>query len=275
MIAIAGDAAVRSAASRPLRPAGPRWSRSAGLALRGAAALCAAACAGDAPPPTVLSSSAAHGTLVLLPLNVTAVMPEDLAASSPVVFEALEDHLRAHAAGLKTVSFPSARKLWLDSIREVRSGERGAAAGFDDAARVFVRRLAASARFDAVVVPTLFVQRATLEGAHAHWDGVQRALDAEIGNRRTQLPADAPIEGAVRAASLHAVVLDAEGNKLQERQAGLALLDRARVLESETADGEIRYALIPIAAPFADRDGVRAGVARALAPFLPERVPTP
>ncbi len=239
-----------------------------------AAALALAHLLGCASAPrnekSVLAGSAAQ-SLLILPLNVTAIMPQELEALSSFVWTELEIYLREQGKQLKTASFRDARRLWLGSIRQVRAGEKGARAGFDDAARVLVLELAKHAEFDTVIVPTLFVQKAKISGRSATWDGVKRSLEFEEGSRKAEkLLASIPFVGTAPAASLHAVVLDAKGNKLQEGKGGLELLVRVRVLgrlgsptNSHTLEFVTRTDL------FANREHVREGIAKALAPFLP------
>jgi hypothetical protein len=201
---------------------------------------------------SVLAGSAAQD-LLILPLNVTAIMPPELEALSSFVWTELEIYLRAHGKRLKTASFRDARRLWLSSIRQVRAGEKGARAGFDDAARALVLELAKHAEFDTVIVPSLFIRKARISGNSATWDGVERSLEFEESRRDARsILANTPLVGAAPAASLHAVVLDAKGNKIQEAKGGLELL----VLATRTD-------------LFANREHVREGVAEALAPFLP------
>lgn len=207
---------------------------------------------------------------VLLPLNVTAVMPDELEGASPVVFEELRAYLQAHGTRLKTVAYPAARQLWLASIREARSGQAGARAGFDEAARIFVGKLASHADFDTVILASLFLQGAPVSGRTATWDGVERTLEIEEGRWADSVTDETLLVGLAPAASLHAVVLDAAGNKVQEAQAGLALLQQIRVLRPGGSPlGGPRYELVPRPAPFAEREAVREGIALALAPFLP------
>ncbi len=145
---------------------------------------------------------------------------------------------------------------------------------FDDAARIFVEKLKESAEFDAVIVPSLYIQRAALTGTKASWDGVERTIEVDAPGRGViQVPDDAPIEGAAPAASLHAVVLDAAGNKLQETRTGLVLLVRARLATTEV--GEPSFTFVPIQDPFADREHLTEGIAKALSPFIVPRSEEP
>jgi hypothetical protein len=198
-------------------------------------------------------------------------MPQELEALSPFVWKELEIYLRAHGKQLKTASFRDARRLWLGSIRRVRAGEKGARAGFDDAARALVLELAKHAEFDTVILPCLFIRKAHISGRTASWDGVQRPLEfEETSSSAGRIPANAPLVGEAPAASIHAVVLDAEGNKLQEAKGGLELLVSVRVLSRLGAPNN--QPVLEFATRtdlFANREYLREGIARALAPFLP------
>ncbi len=230
-------------------------------------------CASSPPSErTVLAGNWAQ-TLLILPLNVPAVMPRELEPARPLVWQELEIYLRAQGKELKTVAFPVARQLWLDAIRRVRAAGKGAKVGFDAAAQALVLELARHADFDGVIVPSLFVREARIEGQSARWDGVERPVEFEIHRRAAaEAAAPPPVEGLAPAASLHAVVLDAEGNKLQEALRGLDLLVGVRVREpSSGAEQSFEFATRPD--PLSNRAHVRDGIAEALAPFLPRLAP--
>lgn len=203
--------------------------------------------------------------LLILPLNLAAVMPAELEPARPIVWEELEVYLRAQGKELRTVAFGDARRLWLASIREARAAD--ARAGYDEAMRLLVGKLSEYADFDVVIAPSLFLRQAEIAGRSASWDGVERPLEID-GEAR--LPKDLPLEGVAPAASLHAVVLDRDGNELHEATAGLVLLVDARVLRKRGwgAD-DVTLQFVPRAEPFASREQLREGIARALAPFLP------
>jgi hypothetical protein len=247
----------------------------AGLAL---AALLG--CASSAPPEkekgkeqerVVLAGSAARELLVL-PFNVAVVMPPELDAGSSIAWDELVTYLGAEGRHLKTVDPRAARRLWLESIRAVRAGQGGAEAGYDEASRVFVGKLAGYAAFDTVVVPSLFVREAAIEGTSARWDGVERPLRFESRGAAPDLAEQVNLEGLAPAASLHALVLDASGRRIQEATAGIELLVDVRVTPSRSA-GEPAFALVPRRELFADRAHLRQAIARALSPFLPPPLP--
>jgi catechol 2,3-dioxygenase-like lactoylglutathione lyase family enzyme len=260
-----------------LRPAvGSRARGSLGGWL--AAALAAASLLGCASPPreerTVLAGNPARD-LLILPLNVAAVMPSELEAASPIVWRELEIYLRDQGKELKTVSLEAARKLWLASIAEARAAN--ARAGYDDAARVLVGKLARHAAFDAVIAPSLYLRKARIAGRSASWDGVERVVEIEAPER---LPVDLPLDGVAPAVSLHAVVLDPEGNKVEEAIAGLELLVEVRVvrksgwsIEAAPSAETVGLEYTPRTDLFTHREDVQEGIAKALAGFLPPLAP--
>jgi hypothetical protein len=111
------------------------------------------------------------------------------------------------------------------------------------------------------------VQRATLSGTTASWDGSDRTLEIETRPGEGPVPKDAAIEGAVPAVSLHVVVFNRAGSKLHEGRAGLGLLVRARISHSAPNDPP-SFTLVALRDPFADRAFLMQGTARALAPFV-------
>ena len=209
-------------------------------------------------------------TLLILPFNLAVSMPSEIESFSPIVWEELEVYLRAHGKQLRTVSMRDARRLWHSSIEQVRDGKSGDSAGYDEAVSVLVRELAKHAEFDAVIAPSLVIRKAHISGGTALWDGVARVLELEedpgtaIGIRD-----DAPLVGEAPGASLHAVVLNRAGEKVQETVGGLDLLVRVRVLgkpDARASDPGFEFAARTDL--FADRAHLREGIAVALAPFL-------
>ena len=238
----------------------------------GLAVACLLACASppDEGQRSILEENLAQ-SLLILPLNVTAPMPDELEALSPLVWTELERYLRAHGKDLKTVNPADAQRLWLASIRRARGEEQAARPDFDDAARLLAIELARHADFDAIIVPSLFVRPAPILGRRAEWDGVERDVEFEVhGFEARSIVAGVPLEGTAPAASLHAVVLNAQGERLQEGRGGLELLVRVEVRTSD--DGSARQPRFEFATRtdlFSSREHLREGIAEALKPFLP------
>jgi len=200
---------------------------------------------------------------------VAAPMPAELKGSSAEVWSALELYLRAHGAGLKTVNYPTAHGLWITSIRDARADPKLKDPGFDDAARILVGKLKQYAEFDALVLPSLDVKRATLAGTKATWDGTERTIAIETPRGEQPLASDAAIEGAVPGVSLHVVVFDADGAKLHEGRSGLALLVGARITSPGAPNDPPTFSFVPLHDPFADRAFLVQQTAKTLAPFVP------
>ena len=211
---------------------------------------------------------AENRVFLILPLNLAAAMPPVLEPFSPILWKELENYLRAHDKQLKTVSRKVARNLWLRSIQQVRAGEKGARAGYDDAARALVLELQKHAGFDAMIAPSLFMREAPISNRSARWDGVERELEYEARGLEARSLAATPLEGAAPAASLHIVVFDAKGEKLHEAKAGLELLVRVRVAAGD-ASGPPSFQFTTRSDPFENREHLREGIAAAFAPFLP------
>jgi len=239
------------------------------------AAACLVGCAGDAARQRSVLAGNPAKSLLVLPLNVAAVMPSELEAASPVVWEELEIYLRAQGKELKTVSPEAARYLWVASIQEARKAN--AKAGYDEASKVLVAKLSRYAAFDAVIAPSLTLRKARIQGRNAKWDGVERPVDIEAPE---SLPNAMPLEGVAPAASLHAVVLDAQGNKIDEGIAGLEVLVGVRVIrkhgvfvDPSGSPQALGYEYTPRTDLFASRANVQEGIAKALAGFLPPLAP--
>jgi hypothetical protein len=205
---------------------------------------------------------------LILPLNLAAVMPPVLEPISPILWKELEVYLRAQGKQLKTVSREVARSLWLRSIQQVRAGEQGVRAGYDDAARVLALELRKHAEFDAMIAPSLFVREAPISNRSARWDGVERELEFEAHGLEARNLAATPLEGVAPAASLHVSVFDARGEKIQDAKGGLDLLVRVRV-ERTDPSAPATFQFAPRSDPFENRAHLREGIAAAFAPLLP------
>jgi hypothetical protein len=230
------------------------------------------ACASTTPKARSVLAGNRVRSIMILPLNTTAIMSPELEHLRAPVWSELETYLRSEGKQLRTASRKDARSLWLGSIKQARSGEKGAKAGFDDAARILVFELAKYTEFDTLILPALFIREAPVSGNVAVWDGVQRELEFEQnGSEARHLPAYSSYVGVAPAASLHAVVFDAEGNKLQDSVGGLELLVRVRAMKHATPENRgplLEFA--PHTGPYANPGNVREGIAGALAPlFLP------
>lgn len=236
----------------------------AALALTGLLG-CASA---PAPRERSVLLGAEKRVFLILPLNVAMAMPKELAFSSPILWTELEHYLRAQDKQLKTVNRQTAHELWVRSIQQVRAGEKGVKAGYDDAARALVLELQKHAAFDVMIAPSLVVREAPLANRTARWDGVERELEFENqGLEARTIAGETQLEGTAPAATLHVAIFDAKGEKLHEAK-GLDLLVRARV-EGTGSSGAPIFQFVPRSDPFENREHLREGIAAAFQPFLP------
>lgn len=241
------------------------------LSIVGVSAL---ACASSSRVEGVAASDvAAAGSvarvLLVLPLNVTMAMPKDLEGPSLAVWAEIENYLRAHGKQLKTVSYQDARRLWLVSVGRVRRSEQHDAADFATAAKLLTLELRRHTEFDALVVPSVFIQQASIAGTRAVWDGVSRPIEIRRNHRkirRNRLHASR----TARSASLHVAVFDASGRMVHEGQGGLDLLVRAQFDEGLSEDMATSKFWYFEGRPefFDDPALLHEGVAKAFDPFL-------
>jgi hypothetical protein len=194
-------------------------------------------------------------------------MPREVRPYSSVVWDELERYLREHDKQLKTVNPETARKLWVSSVQKVKVGEKGARAGFEDAARELAVELRKSAEFGAMVVPSVFIREAGIAQRSARWDGVERAIEIDESGPRDPRLAETPFEGVAPAASLHIAVFDARGARLHEGKGGLELLVRVR-LTGEDSAGLPTFRFTPRSPLFENREQVLEGITVAFAPLL-------
>ena len=262
---MAGQLRVDASPQRRHRPA---WARAPRALACGIASALLAACANAPPAERSVLLGAENKVFLILPLNLAAVMPPELEGISPIVWEELERYLRAQGKQLKTVSRATARGLWLESIKQARAGEKGARAGFDDAARMLAAELRKHASFDVMIAPSLYVREAPIANRAVYWDGVERELEFVARGLQARNLAATPVEGAAPAASLHVVAFDANGEKLHEGRGGLDLLVRVRVT-GDADTGEPSFAFETRDDVFQDREHVREGIAAAFAGMLP------
>jgi len=242
------------------------------LAFRGVTAALALGvafgCASGPPRERSVLFGAENRIFLILPLNIAAAMPPQLAFFGPIIWEELELYLRAQDKQLKTVSRLTARKLWLKNIQQIRAGEKGNRAGFDDAARALALELGKHAEFDALIAPSLFIREAPFANRSARWDGVERPLEFEARGLEARNFAATPLEGAAPAASLHIAVFDAKGEKIHEGMGGLDLLARIRVTGTSPS-GPLTFEFETRSDVFGNREDLREGIAAAFAPLLP------
>jgi hypothetical protein len=228
-------------------------------------------CATGPRNPAAAQAGASAQRILLLPLNVAVTLPAELESGSDRVWNAVSGYVGEHGKQVQTIGFGAARRLWFDVIRQIEAGERKGGASFETAAKMLVTALGREAEFDAVIMPSLFIQEARVSGKHARWDGVARRVEIDGDVRRIgSIMTATSLVGSTPGASLHVAILDAGGEKLHEAQAGLELLLRMGVEGAEGAPArELGIVWEPRPDLFESQADVREGIVKALDPFLP------
>ena len=228
-----------------------------------------ASCASH-PPPHPPSPAERAGRqakiLFIVPLNVALPMPSELESSALLVWRILVEHVESSGKRVVTLDVRTARTLWLESIRRVR--EEGGEESFESAARLFVQRLAKQVDFDALVMPSIYVQNARIGPEAAHWDRARQRMEF-VGRSRWKI--DPPGQSTIEAASILMPIFDSEGREIQSRRTGLELIQHFEI-QTEKRRGHDKRTWVPARddPPIEDENRVRAAIAHALRPFLPE-----
>jgi hypothetical protein len=235
-------------------------------------------CASGPPPgptPAELAGTAAT-TIIIAPFNVVSSLPPELEGSTKMVSAVLVEHLEAHGKTVAVMGFRAGRDLWKASMKAVRdSGEKR---NFENAARVYARKIGKQFEFDAMIVPSLFIQNAKAGSRTAKWDGAEQKVE-----QRGSLKGNVLFQGQsgtfnIRAASIFIYLLDRDGNVIHTKRMGLELIQHVEFkTEAEAGHSSKRnhtWTLASDVPPIQDKDRVRAGISTVLFPFLPEVIPT-
>lgn len=239
------------------------------------------ACAAGPPPaPSPLQIAGMEArTIIVSPFNIVSSLPPELAGSIGIVSTALIEHLEAHDKEVHVIGFQAGRDLWRMSMKEVR--ESGLPRNFKNAARVYAQKIGEQIEFDAIIVPSIFVQNANKKRSRiVRWDGAEQKLEYR-GDSRGVVVASI----YVKAASLFVHILDREGNAIHTKRMGLELIQHLRFggerirgySRREDSDAQLinNWKVVDDAPPIQDEERVRAGVAAVLSPYLSEEVPHP
>jgi hypothetical protein len=219
--------------------------------------------------PVAIAGRAAK-TIVILPLNIVLELPTELDSSTDMVSGILVEQLEKDGKTVHQLDFRVARALWIQAARSVKESNR--ANNFENAAEVLTRLVGEKMEFDALIIPSLFLQNAKLKqpkaGLTAHWDGASQLI--EWVGTPTAKTKDPKLRG-VGGASILLYIFDRNGEQLAERRTGLELIQHLAI-ESKRRQGqdEKTWVLENDAPAIADRERVEAAIAHALNPFVPK-----
>lgn len=240
-----------------------------------------AACASGPPPgptPAQIAGMQAE-TIAISPMNIVSSLPTELEGSTQIVVNALVEVLEAHGKKAVLIGYRAGRDLWRDSKKEVR--ESGLPPNFDNAARIYARKIGEQFEFDALIVPSIFIQNARKRRSSiVRWDDAEQSLEIRGDSRGVTLA-----DVTVKAASLFVQILDREGNSIHTKRVGLELIQHLTYgaeRGSGYSDREDRaskfinsWEMTNDVPPIQDEERVRAGVAATLSPFLQDDLPLP
>jgi hypothetical protein len=237
-------------------------------------AVAALACASAQKPGDEQAESALGFRRVLMtPFNLALSVPEELQdIDEPVWYELLR-HFQAHDRQVTVIEPVDAELLWLDALDDLE--QSGKTPDLETASSHFARLVGEQVNYELLLMPSLVLRSARVQGRNAYWDGVRRRLHVrgmpmsgpitEIG-----LPGSNPgvwgLKGRVTAASLHVAFLARDGRLLYQGLAGLDLIQEAIPDRRRPRDS---WQLVPREAPFADVASLREGLALAFERGMP------
>ncbi len=183
-----------------------------------------------------------------------------------MVADALLDHLKSSGKQARSIDRQVGKAVWLESIDEVNSS--GGSSSFESAIRIFVRKIQQRMAFDAIIIPSLYIQNAASNSKVARWDGTGQKIEFR-GRARKEI--EMPPPRTIRAASLLLYVFDAAGEQIHTKRTGLELIQHMaiRVEKKQGYDKRI-WTQKDDDPAIESKVRVRAAVAHSLYPFLPK-----
>jgi len=266
------------AVARARHDSSDRAQRAASAAAAVLAALLASACAANAPQPRIApEQQGAPGvrSFLLGPANLAIALRPELESGVEPVQHEIARYLRAQGRSVEALPLHEGRERWAAAIDEAkRAAPKLSYAGV---AEIFTRRLAETREFQALVLPSLLLDRTTVRHRKATWDGVERRIRVvNVPHRGAGRADNALVDGmsigslnaSVAVASLHVSVFSEQGRGVFEGRGGLDLLEE---VDMKDAARTLHFQLALRGDLLQDRKLLREGVAVAFSPYLPLR----
>ncbi len=225
-----------------------------------------ASCAlNSSEPPSPLQQKGMRATTIAVaPFNIAVSLPRELESSTQLVSDALIEHLVRLGKKPQLLETRRGTHLWVEATKEI--GESGGALNFDSAAGLFARKVRQRTDFDAIIIPSLYIQNATAGPESARWDGANQQIEF-IGRARKQI--EMPPSTTIKAASILVSIFDPEGNKIHSKRTGLELIQHMEIrIEYRQGYDKRIWALKSDDPAIEDEVRVRAALAHSLYPYL-------
>jgi hypothetical protein len=196
-------------------------------------------------------------TVLLIPINETADLPNGLEKGEEAVFRLVREYLQAQGLDVKTPKLAEFRRSWTAALDRAQRESMSQPADnvlrevdLTDLISGIAEDLEPEA--DLVAVPNMVIRDGELSSRSLRWDGVRR-----------RVPITQPVKfsGTMTAASLHVAIFTADGRQVFSGYGGLDVLWRSniRAVRSELIENRLE-----------DEANLREGVCVGFHPYFGE-----
>ncbi len=230
------------------------------------------ACASSSGPDLrVVEAGTQARKLLVMPLNVVTSLPVELEEVSEEVDTRVLHYVASHDKEVARISFRDASMLWQASIR--RAHAEDSTSDFFDAIAILARQVASQVSFDTLVIPSLLLRPAEMRVSRAEWDETKRPVQlAGLGHdpQGNAMMSRVDLNGTLQAASLYVLLVQPDGELLQERTIGISPIEEMRMMgSSEDRPTERPLIMAPTVRRMLDREHeLSDAIERSFAPFL-------
>ncbi len=208
--------------------------------------------------------------VLLCPLNVALSLPAEIAGGAKPVHNELATYLEAQGLEVERLGLSEGRLRWREA------GDEAKRKGSEDAAAIFVPKLAERREFDVLMMPSLILHSVRVTDSSGTWDGVRRRVNTVNAPSQgmggstdtfTKGLAYGGISGDVMAASLHVMVFSRDGQRVFEGRGALDFVQEADLAAASRYKWQLRMKPGLLRNPKVLHEGVEL----ALGPYLPPR----
>jgi hypothetical protein len=209
-------------------------------------------------------------------VNLVVALPTELEGGVEPVQGAIVAYVEAQGRQVQRLSLPEARDLWQ---RAIEAAKATGPLRFETAATAFAKEAAAHHEFQALLLPSLIVQRSVVRHRGVAWDGVQRRVRVvnrprEPGGRNQNALVEGMAAGDLNAnvsiVSLHLLAFSRDGQLVFQGRGGVDILEE---VDLQDAEKTFHFQIKPRNDVFDDRRILLEAVAIAFTPYLPPLPP--